>query len=63
MVQRKIGALHLVHVVGGYLPAAANRIEGEYAYCGQHADQHHGKKKLYHREGATLHSGFLQNVI
>ena len=62
LVEREIGALRLVHVVGGNLPAVAHRIERKHAERGEHAHEDGREEHFHHGEGSSHCAGFLQKV-
>ena len=61
LVERKVGALHLVEVVGRYLPAARDRVERRHRDRGQNAEKDDGEE-YFDKCERPPHSFFLQNV-
>ncbi|NCB17529.1 MAG: response regulator, partial [Synergistales bacterium] len=62
LIEREVGPLHLVHVLGRDEPALRDGAEREDREYRDDADEHHREQQLDHGEGAARHSLFLQKV-
>ena len=57
LVERIVGALHLVHVISGDLPTSGNGSEGKNRERRQHSNEHRRQKHFYHGE-RFIHRSF-----